>query len=129
MAAFTVQLDEAAINRELRTRQGSVGRVMAGFAGLATQTVKDEMQARAGGAFWPTTSSIQETTLSVEVRKTRAHVIVPRTASVLVFEVAGRTIFTRHVNHPGSSPPAKVVEDGLIRAGSRFSVLGAVQPL
>jgi hypothetical protein len=63
----------------------------------------------------------------VTARRTRAHVIVPRRASVLVFEVAGRTVFTRHVNHPGSSPPAKVVMNGIIRAGTLYSVLGAVQ--
>jgi hypothetical protein len=32
---------------------------------------------------------------------TRPHVIVPRRARVLRFEVGGRTVFARRVNHPG----------------------------
>jgi hypothetical protein len=126
VASFTVQLDQAAIDRELRGRDGSVGRVMAGFAGLATQAVHDEERARAGGAWWPASSNISGTVLQVTVKATRAHVIVPRNAKVLVFQVNGATVFTRHVNHPGSSPPARIVEAGIMRAGSNFSVLGAV---
>lgn len=32
---------------------------------------------------------------------TRPHVIVPRNAKVLVFNVGGDTVFARRVNHPG----------------------------
>lgn len=101
---------------------------MAGFAGLATTTIKEEMQTRAGGAHWPVSSSIAATTLTVTVKATRPHIIVPRNARVLVFEVQGRTVFTRRVNHPGSTPPAKLVENALVRAGGLYSVLGAVVP-
>ena len=34
----------------------------------------------------------------------RPHVIVPRRASVLRFEVGGRTVFARRVQHPGTKP-------------------------
>lgn len=34
---------------------------------------------------------------------TRPHVIVPVSASVLVFEKNGRTIFAKRVNHPGTA--------------------------
>lgn len=128
MASFNVQLDQAAIDRELRSRDGSVGRVMAGFAGLATQTVNEDLRARAGGAYWPVHSSIANTTLTVEVRATRPHIILPRNARALVFEVAGHTVFTRRVNHPGSTPPARIVEEAIVKAGSRYSVLGAIAP-
>lgn len=33
---------------------------------------------------------------------TSPHVILPRSASVLVFQVGGETVFARRVNHPGS---------------------------
>lgn len=33
---------------------------------------------------------------------TRPHTIIPRTARVLVFQVGGKTVFARQVNHPGT---------------------------
>lgn len=33
---------------------------------------------------------------------TKPHVIVPRNASVLAFQVGGTTVFARRVNHPGT---------------------------
>ncbi len=35
---------------------------------------------------------------------TRPHLIVPRRSSVLVFEIGGRTVFTKRVHHPGTRP-------------------------
>ena len=35
---------------------------------------------------------------------TDPHEIVPKNSDVLVFEKDGRTIFTKHVNHPGTKP-------------------------
>lgn len=32
---------------------------------------------------------------------TRPHIIYPVTANVLAFEVGGKTVFAKHVNHPG----------------------------
>ncbi len=129
MASYTLHLDQAAIDRELRTRNGAVGKVMAGFAGLATATVREEMRTRAGGVWWPVSSSMQGTTLQVNVKASRPHVIVPVRARALVFQVGGQTVFTRHVNHPGSSPPEHLIGDALVRAGSLYSVLGAVVPV
>lgn len=128
-ATSRVELDEAALYRELHTREGAVGRVVAGFAGTATKRLKEEMQRRAGGAWWQVTSSISmagHPVLRVEVKSTRPHVIVPRRAGgVLVFELAGQTIFTRRVDHPGSSAPARLVERVLEEVGHDFPQLAA----
>ena len=40
---------------------------------------------------------------------TRPHVILPRRAAVLAFELGGRTVFSKKVNHPGSVIPARPV--------------------
>lgn len=37
------------------------------------------------------------------VRGTSAHLITPRSATVLVFEVGNRMVFAARVNHPGTS--------------------------
>lgn len=39
--------------------------------------------------------------------KTKPHVILPKTARVLVFQKNGQTIFTTRVNHPGSKMPMR----------------------
>ena len=36
---------------------------------------------------------------------TRPHVIYPRRARALRFEVRGKTVFARYVRHPGTRPP------------------------
>lgn len=41
---------------------------------------------------------------------TRPHVIVPRNASVLVFESHGETVFAAQVNHPGTKPNRFLVD-------------------
>jgi phage gpG-like protein len=39
--------------------------------------------------------------------RTGPHVILPRSGSFLRFEVSGRVVFVRRVNHPGSNIPAR----------------------
>jgi hypothetical protein len=124
-----MQLDQRAIDRELRSRDGSVGKVMAGFAGLATRTIHEEMRARAGGEWWPIESSLVQTTLTIQARSTRPHDIYPVRARALVFQVGGQVVFSRHVRHPGSAPPPKLIEDAVKRAGTLYAVLSAVNPL
>jgi HK97 gp10 family phage protein len=38
---------------------------------------------------------------------TRPHVIEPRAGGVLAFQIGGKTVFARRVNHPGSKIPAR----------------------
>lgn len=123
-----VKLNQDTINRELHSRDGAVGKVLAGFGGVATKAVKQKFQRRAGGAYWRTTSSIKqgrELQLQIEAQRTRPHVITPRRAGgVLVFEVPGAgTVFARRVNHPGSSPPAHLIEEAVREAGRSFAYL------
>lgn len=122
-----VRLDKRAIDRELRDRQGEVGRTMAGFAGQVTKDVKDVFRERAGGPWWPVASSINSggrgVRLNVNVRKSRPHRIVVKNAPALVFywERAGRTFVGPAVNHPGSTPPVKLILSGIERAGRRYT--------
>ncbi len=47
---------------------------------------------------------------------TRPHVIRPRAARVLAFDVGGRRVFAHRVNHPGTKPK-RVVRDTLVILG------------
>lgn len=49
---------------------------------------------------------------------TDPHVIVPVTASVLVFNVGGRTVYAMRVEHPGTAPN-RYLTDSARRAGLR----------
>lgn len=44
---------------------------------------------------------------------TRPHIIRPRRASILAFDVGGRRVFARSVNHPGTRPH-HVIRDTLL---------------
>lgn len=133
------RLDQAAIDRLVASRDGPVGRMMAGFAGLATQEVRsvaDERVRRRTGQYVAGIGSrfIDETTVRVEAtashslvleQGSRPHVITPRRpGGVLVFHVNGRKVFARKVHHPGT-PAYNIVRDGVERAAERLSELAA----
>lgn len=124
-----VTLDQQALDDQLRQRSGAPSRVLAGFAGQATKDIKAEMQRRAGGDWWPVTSSIsnvgQNPTLTISVSATNPHVIVPKRAPRLVFVKDGRTIFAMKVNHPGSAPPKDVIKDALQMTTAQGSSIAA----
>lgn len=121
-----VRLDKKAINNDLRGRTGAVGKVLAGFAGEVTKTIKVVFRERAGGEWWPVSSSIRQgsrgLTLNVNVRKTRPHKIIAQNASRLVFywDREGRMFYGPGVNHPGSRPPVGLIVSGIERAGRRY---------
>jgi len=54
---------------------------------------------------------------------TRAHTIKPSRASVLRFKVAGKTVFSKSVKHPGTRP-YRILRDGVTRSlGEMFNDL------
>lgn len=126
-AQITVRLDQQAINRELRGRSGMVGKVMGGFASITTFEIRRVFVERAGGVWWKVSSTVGESSRGVEmitiVQKSKAHTIVPRNAKNLNFfwTKRGVQVVTKKVNHPGSTPPAKLVLSGVERAGRRLS--------
>lgn len=127
-ARVRVQLDKKALDRELLDRTGTVGRLIAGFSGQVTQEIKSEFRSRAGGAWWPVSTSVSErgrqgVVAVVTVRKTKAHRITAINASALVFfwEREGRTFVGSAVNHPGSTPPEELILSGIKRASRRVA--------
>lgn len=121
-----VRVDKRALNQQLHERDGAVGYVIAGFAGQVTKEIKQVFTERAGGAWWPVRSSISQGTrgvfLTVTVDKSRPHKIFAKNAPALVFfwEREGRVFRGPMVNHPGSSPPGKLILSGIERAGRRL---------
>lgn len=128
MATVTVRVDQGALDREMRGRNGATGRVLAGFAGQVTKNIKGEMVRRAGGAYWQVNTTFDWSAMKITgtVKATRPHIIRPRKAGgVLVFPYKGRTVFTKKVNHPGSSPPINLVNDALASTHRQFSIIAA----
>lgn len=122
-----VRLDKRALDKELTGRGGAVSRTMAAFGGIATTAIKDTFMARAGGAWWPVSSSILDggsrgVNLRVNVKASRPHKIKAVNAPALIFNLSDGTLFWgTEVNHPGSSPPEKLVLAGIERAGRRLT--------
>lgn len=122
-----VRLDRKAINHELRGRTGAVGRTMAAFAGVASREIKDVFMERAGGPWWPVSSSLSDAgsrgvSLRVNVRRSQPHQIVAVNGPLLIFNLSDGTPFRgTEVHHPGSTPPAALVLTGIERAGRRLT--------
>lgn len=122
-----VRLDRKALNEELRGRGGSVARTLAAFSGIATREIKAVFTERAGGPWWPVTSSITDAgargvNLRVNVQASRPHKIRAVNAPALIFNLSDGTLFWgSEVSHPGSSPPAGLVLIGIERAGRRLT--------
>jgi hypothetical protein len=126
VTTVTVRVNKRALDQELNERDGAVGYVLAGFAGQVTKEIKQVFQERAHGAWWPVRSSISGGTrgvfLRVDVKATKPHQIVVRNAPALIFfwERENRTFVGPAVNHPGSTPPVKLILSGIERAGRRL---------
>lgn len=122
-----VRLDKQAINKELRGRAGAVGRTMAAFAGVASREIKDVFMEKAGGPWWPVSSSLSDAGargvhLTVNIKSSRPHQIVAVNGPLLIFNLKDGTPFRgSQVNHPGSTPPVALVLTGIERAGRRLT--------
>lgn len=122
-----VRLDRKALNEELRGRGGSVARTLAGFSGLATREIRNVFTERAGGPWWPVTSSITDAgargvNLRVNVKASRPHKIKAVNGPALIFNLSDGALFWgTEVNHPGSSPPEELILIGIMRAGRRLT--------
>ena len=120
-----VTLNQAVLDRELNDRDGAAGAVLAGFAAEVTKEIKAEFKSSAGGAWWPVESTIfsgpRGAHFTTTVKKTRAHQIIAKNKSNLVFfwQREGRMFRGPMVNHPGSSPPIELVLSGIRRAGRK----------
>jgi hypothetical protein len=129
-----VRIDKRAIDKALLDRDGNVGFVIAGFAGNVTKEIKAVFRERAGGAWWPVRTSINQsargTYATINVKKSKAHKIVTRGAPSLVFywERENRMFKGPSVNHPGSSPHTKLILSGVERASRRL-VFTAAAPV
>lgn len=130
---FKVRIDKRALDHVMNDRDGNVGYVVAGFAGNVTKEIKAVFRERAGGAWWPVRTSISQgargTFATITVDKSKAHQIKTRGAPALVFfwEKKNRMFIGPSVNHPGSSPPKKLILSGIERAGRRL-VFTAAEP-
>lgn len=136
-ATAKININDNQLQRLMRGRDGEVGRIMAGFAGIATQEtrrVADERVNRRTGRYIRGIHSkmvagsqgnhhvrvIASAPHSRILEKgSKPHVIVPRRASVLRFEVGGRVVFATRVNHPGTQP-YRILQTGARRAGKRL---------
>lgn len=125
-ATVNVRIDKRALDKVMLSRDGDVGHVIAAFAGQATKDVKGVFRERAGGEFWPVSSTITEGTAGVRlittIKRSRPHTIVVKNATALVFfwEREGRMFAGPLVHHPGSAPPEKLILSGIERAGRRL---------
>lgn len=130
-ATVRVRIDKRALDRELHDRDGAVGRVVAGFAGQVTKEIKAEFQNRAGGSFWPVQSTIDQGArgvyLVVTVKASKPHRIVAKGAPALVFfwEKKGSMFIGPSVNHPGSTPPEKLILSGIDNASRHIAFTAA----
>lgn len=121
-----VRIDKRALDEELLGRNGSVGFVVAGFAGNVTKEIKGVFRDRAGGAWWPVKTTISQgprgTFANVTVKATKPHRIAAKGAPALVFfwERENRMFYGQSVNHPGSTPPRKLILSGIEKAGRRL---------
>jgi len=60
-------------------------------------------------------------------RGSRPHLILPRSARVLAFDVGGETVFSRRVQHPGTAPReivARAAAEFKIKIGDLLAKLG-----
>lgn len=121
-----VRIDKRALDAELLGREGSVGRVVSGFAGNVTKEIKGVFRDRAGGAWWPVVTTIGQgprgTFANVTVKATKPHRISAKGAPALVFfwERENKMFYGQSVNHPGSTPPRKLILSGIEKAGRRL---------
>jgi hypothetical protein len=110
---------------------------MAAYAGFATrasrEVARERVQSRTGeyirgfrstyvpdsnGGRVRTTNTARQA--KILEKGSQPHVIRPRVAQVLRFEVAGVIVFTRRVQHPGTRP-YNILRDGVRRAGRQFT--------
>lgn len=132
----SVRLNEAELDRLLRSPRGTVGRHLGRIGGYVTREAKSladqRLERRTGeyaAGFRTTTPRLAGRELRTTVtnssghatfieRGTRPHVILPRNGPYLVFTAkSGAVVFARRVNHPGTRP-YRILEDAL-RIGMR----------
>jgi len=70
--------------------------------------IAEIMLRRAGGVYWEINSEVQPSSdgasATIVTPHSKPHLIVPKDKKALRFEIEGREIFAKYVNHPGSKP-------------------------
>jgi hypothetical protein len=146
MATFvsrSVTLYPAQLHGLLVGRSGAVGRVMAGFAGLATvnarRVANERIVSRSGAYVSGIRSSTRSSARGVVVETTasaphsrvlekgsRPHVITPTGGKVLKFDgPGGGDTYARYAEHPGTQP-YNILRDGIKRAGRQLTGIAGV---
>lgn len=133
-----VRIDEPRLSAALEVRNGPVGKRMASFAALATreskQVARERTTPRTRRHIDSIKSTTEQTSTGIKVvtssihysgapeKATRPHIIRPRFASVLRFEVGSEVVFAARVRHPGT-PARHILRDGVRRAGRKIDRL------
>jgi hypothetical protein len=138
-----LHLNQGQIERMLRGRDGAVGRIMAGFAGLSTVRCKEVAGERIRHQTREYVNSIRSTTeqtaqgtavvTSASARHSAAlevgagpHVIYPTSLQVLRFNTSGGGVqYATHVDHPGNKP-YNILRDGVTRAGRQLNRIARI---
>ncbi|MFJ3545480.1 hypothetical protein ACIPQH_25330 [Streptomyces rubiginosohelvolus] len=107
-----VRVDQGAISRMLRARGGTAERVLRRRLNRTANYARDEAPGSMGDYIDTRVEDgprglvgVVECThpaVRFVLDGTRPHVIRPRRASVLRFELGGRTVFAKRVSHPGT---------------------------
>lgn len=120
----------------LHGRPGHVNKMMGGFAGIATRTVREVSDERITHHTYRYRNSIKATlirpdTLQVAAtaphsavleKGSRPHRIVARNTSFLRFEIGSVVFYRRSVQHPGTKA-YNILRDGVRRAGTQLNRL------
>jgi hypothetical protein len=126
-----VRVDQRALDKQLRDRDGAVGRIIAGFAGVVTREIHGVFRERAGGVWWRARTTIGQGTRGTysvtTIKRSQPHPIDAKRAPNLVFfwERERKLFVGPHVNHPGSAPPEKLVLSGIDRASRHIKFTAA----
>lgn len=128
-----VVIDRAAVQKVFRSRDGDVNKMMRRFANDArteARNLADQRLTQHTGRYRRSIKArvVAPTRVELEAdvpyalvieKGSRRHLIVPRRARVLAFEVNGRMVFAMRVHHPGTKAQ-NILRDAVKEAGRKI---------